>query len=63
MDPNTALEWMREAIADGRRDDADYHAADLAEWIQRGGDEPADLTPSERNYMGEAAARIRWAGA
>lgn len=60
MDPNTALEWMREAIRDGRRHDADEHAADILAWLKRGGFPPADLTISEARYLHEAAARVRW---
>lgn len=44
MDPNQCLADLRSALAHDFRVGAYNHAADLAEWIQRGGFQPSDPT-------------------
>lgn len=50
MDPDTTLDLMREAQREARWDDADAHAADLGEWIDRGGYLPAGISSREVSY-------------
>lgn len=50
MDPDTTLALMREAQSEARWDDADAHAADLGEWIDRGGYLPAGISSREVAY-------------
>jgi hypothetical protein len=63
MDPNTALDLMREAIRDLRHEDAEAHAADLGAWMASGGFEPAGMNGAERRYCRRAALleRTGWA--
>ena len=42
MDPNTTFQDFKLAIAEGRLQDAMTHAADLMEWLDKGGFEPSD---------------------
>ena len=42
MDPNAALEIVREYLADGNAVEARYAGMDLVEWVARGGFPPAD---------------------
>jgi hypothetical protein len=44
MDPNQTLADLRTALAHDFRVGAYSHAADLADWIQRGGFQPSDPT-------------------
>jgi len=55
MDPNAALDLMREAQHETRWEDADEHAADLGAWIAFGGFAPGDITARELDYCLRAA--------
>jgi len=55
MDPNTALQMMREAQHDARWEDAEAHAADLGTWIDAGGFLPRGISSREVNYCLRAA--------
>lgn len=59
MDPNTALQLMREAQADNRHDDAEDHAIDLGSWLAGGGFAPHGITRRELNYCAAAYASHR----
>ena len=53
MDPNTALDLMREAQREARWEDAEQHAADLGAWILNGGFVPFGMTEREADYACE----------
>lgn len=57
MDPNTALDLMREAQNEARWEDAEQHAADLGAWILNGGFVPFGMTAREADYADEMLAR------
>lgn len=55
MDPTIALDLLREAQRDGRRDDADDHAEDLGSWLLAGGFAPEGITRDETWHALEIA--------
>lgn len=59
MDITISVDWMREAVADGRHADADAHAADIGDWILSGGFVPSGILTSGETVHALRVARER----
>jgi hypothetical protein len=55
MDPDAALQRIRDALADNDAEEAGYAAGDLLEWVSRGGFPPSD--PAWEQTTRQAAER------